>query len=314
MNHMQLKRTNHTVAQDVFDVEIDKGAPDGHRVAFHGKANAKATGEPGDVCFVLQERRHATWRRKGADLFTERSITLLEALAGYQIVITHLDGRRLAIKSRPGEIVKPRNLLLDAEAEWDRHENTDAFPGEDAGCMRTDDLEACKELCRQRGLNGFTYWEDTAYFRAQSRENLLAARKPSKGSTLFVCPDPHKSASVRMQRAIRDAGMPRFGDPSKRGNLFLLLRVELPRRIDANAAELLQEVLAPGYPQPLPAAASGREQDECEELVLVDLDYTESMRQHHIVTGGSGGHVNDNQDEAPPAGSPGPPPPGCYLM
>merc|ERR1711939_932758 len=108
--------------------------------------------------------------------------------------------------------------------------------------------------------------------------------------------------------------MPRFDDPAKRGNLFLLLRVELPRHVDAKAVDLLREVLPAPSPQPL-LPGKEEEQRELEEFSLVDLDPTESARQHHIVTGGLGGAgtASDN-DEAPPAGSPGPPPPGCCVM
>lgn len=267
---------------------------------------------PGNIRFVFQERRHPSWRRNGLDLYVERPITLLEALTGYHFVVRHLDGRELAVKSRPGEIVKPRNLLLDAEAEWERHDHVDAFPGQDAGSMKTEDLEACKEVCRQRGYSGFTYWEDTAYFRAQPREKLLAARMRSRGSTLFVSPDPAKSAPLRMQRAIRGAGMPRFGDPSVRGNLFILLKVELPRRVDAEAVEVLRQVL-PAGPAALGSTPAPADGDELEELGLCDLDPLESVRQHHIATGGEGiGLRQDERDEALPAGSPGPPP--CRQM
>ena len=44
---------------------------------------------------------------KGEDLFLERTLSLTEALCGFQFVITHLDGRQLLIKSNPGEVVKP---------------------------------------------------------------------------------------------------------------------------------------------------------------------------------------------------------------
>merc|ERR1711971_611826 len=58
INRSQLARAQHDVAQDIFEVVIDKGAPDGHRVTFPGKANVDLPGLPGDVSFVLQERRH----------------------------------------------------------------------------------------------------------------------------------------------------------------------------------------------------------------------------------------------------------------
>lgn len=61
----------------------------------------------GDIVFVLQQKEHPKFKRKGDDLFVEHTLSLTEALCGFQFVITHLDGRQLLIKSQPGEVVKP---------------------------------------------------------------------------------------------------------------------------------------------------------------------------------------------------------------
>lgn len=60
----------------------------------------------GDIVFVLQQKEHPKFKRKGDDLFVEHTLSLTEALCGFQFVITHLDGRQLLIKSQPGEVVK----------------------------------------------------------------------------------------------------------------------------------------------------------------------------------------------------------------
>jgi DnaJ family protein A protein 2 len=61
----------------------------------------------GDIVFVLQLKEHPKFKRKGDDLFVEHTLSLTEALCGFQFPLTHLDGRQLLIKSNPGEIVKP---------------------------------------------------------------------------------------------------------------------------------------------------------------------------------------------------------------
>ena len=61
----------------------------------------------GDIVFVLQQKEHPKFKRKGDDLFVEHTLPLTEALCGFQFVLTHLDGRQLLIKSNPGEAVKP---------------------------------------------------------------------------------------------------------------------------------------------------------------------------------------------------------------
>ncbi|KAB1199565.1 hypothetical protein CJ030_MR2G020352 [Morella rubra] len=61
----------------------------------------------GDIVFVLQQKEHPKFKRKGEDLFVEHTLSLTEALCGFQFALTHLDGRQLLIKSNPGEVVKP---------------------------------------------------------------------------------------------------------------------------------------------------------------------------------------------------------------
>lgn len=61
----------------------------------------------GDIVFVLQQKEHPKFKRKGDDLFVEHTLSLTEALCGFQFILTHLDGRQLLIKSNPGEVVKP---------------------------------------------------------------------------------------------------------------------------------------------------------------------------------------------------------------
>lgn len=66
----------------------------------------------GDIVFVLQQKEHPKFKRKGDDLFFEHTLSLMEALCGFQFILTHLDGRQLLIKSHPGEVVKPGRLHL----------------------------------------------------------------------------------------------------------------------------------------------------------------------------------------------------------
>eukprot|EP00439_Symbiodinium_sp_Y106_P028821 s6179_g3.t1 len=211
----QLKRVAKKLWQDVFDVKIPCGAPDGHRVTFKDKVCGG-----GDVVFVLQEMEHKTWARQGCNLFIQQSISLREALLGCELVIEHLDGRRLLVRSKPGAILVPS--LANGEGTWSRFDDSDAFPGQDAGTAKTGDLESCKEICRRHGWAGFTYWEDKAYFRAQDRSMLLKHRRASRGSILFVRPQ-----AKQMQHALLGYGMPQLGKPWLRGHLFVHLKVDL---------------------------------------------------------------------------------------
>lgn len=72
--------------------------------------------QTGDIVFVLQLKDHPKFKRKSDDLFVEHTLTLTEALCGFQFTLTHLDGRQLLIKSSPGEIVKPG--IIDDKFNW----------------------------------------------------------------------------------------------------------------------------------------------------------------------------------------------------
>nr|TKR59055.1 hypothetical protein D5086_0000326160 [Populus alba] len=61
----------------------------------------------GDIVFVLQQKEHLEFKRKGDDLFVEHTLSLTEALCGFKFALTHLDGRQLLIKSNPAEVLKP---------------------------------------------------------------------------------------------------------------------------------------------------------------------------------------------------------------
>merc|ERR1719162_2182202 len=105
--------------REVLEVMIQKGSPDNHKVVFREMADERPDADTGDVVFVVKQQEHAEFKRKGADLFVERKISLVEALCGFQMELTHLDGRKLLIKTSPSEIVKPMakgfQPLADAE-------------------------------------------------------------------------------------------------------------------------------------------------------------------------------------------------------
>lgn len=41
----------------------------------------------------------------------EKEITLIEALTGLDFVLTHLDGRKIRIANKPGEVIKPDSMF-----------------------------------------------------------------------------------------------------------------------------------------------------------------------------------------------------------
>merc|ERR1711953_291905 len=93
----------------VLEVHIEKGMKNGQKVAFRGMADEKPNMEPGDINFVVQEKEHSLFKRKGADLLITKTLSLNEALCGFEWTITHLDKREIVIQSRPGEVIQPES-------------------------------------------------------------------------------------------------------------------------------------------------------------------------------------------------------------
>ncbi|ONI01567.1 hypothetical protein PRUPE_6G146900 [Prunus persica] len=91
----------------VLEVIVEKGMQSGQKISFPGEADEAPETVTGDIVFIIHQKEHPKFKRKGEDLFVEHSLSLTEALCGFQFVLTHLDGRQLLIKSNPGEVVKP---------------------------------------------------------------------------------------------------------------------------------------------------------------------------------------------------------------
>lgn len=96
------------VVREVLDIFVERGAPAGHKIVVHGKADEGPGCDPGDVIVVVSEQEHSRFMRKGADLYVEREVSLADALTGFRLVISHLDGRRLIVRSKPGEVLQPQ--------------------------------------------------------------------------------------------------------------------------------------------------------------------------------------------------------------
>lgn len=91
----------------VLEVHVEKGMVHGEKIVFQGEADEAPDTVTGDVVFVLQLKEHPKFRREHDDLYVEHTLSLTEALCGFQFALTHLDGRQLLIKSNRGEVIKP---------------------------------------------------------------------------------------------------------------------------------------------------------------------------------------------------------------
>ena len=92
-------------------VEMDKGSPNGEQFTIHGEGDCVPDVEPGDVVVVIKVRPNKIFTRKGADLYMEKEISLLDALTGVNFTIMHLDGRVVRIISEEKKCIKPNEVM-----------------------------------------------------------------------------------------------------------------------------------------------------------------------------------------------------------
>lgn len=90
----------------IVEVHVEKGMKHKERITFRGMSDEKPNMEPGDVHFIVHEKAHDVFKRKGADLLISKKLSLKEALTGFAWRIKHLDGRSLIIASKPGEVIR----------------------------------------------------------------------------------------------------------------------------------------------------------------------------------------------------------------
>jgi DnaJ family protein A protein 2 len=73
--------------RNVLEVHVEKGMKNNDKITFRGMADQVPGMETGDVNFVVQEKEHELFKRKGADLLATREISLNQALCGYMVSV-----------------------------------------------------------------------------------------------------------------------------------------------------------------------------------------------------------------------------------
>lgn len=307
--------------REVLEVHIQKGSPDGHKVVFREMADEHPDADAGDVVFVLKQQEHADFKRKGADLFIERKISLVEALCGFTMELTHLDGRKLQIKTSPGEIVKPMSQGFDplakeeAKTEWEIIEDADCPSVENVAQADTTDIDTLKKACetqlKRKGIDVGCFVVDgqRAYFKQCTREEALAAKKTRRGSTMYIVTDPDAKKSFRMMKAVKDEGMPTFKNPFVHGNLFLVLTIEFPDSLSPENQTAMAKLL----PAPLHQPKWSEDDKEVEIHTVTDIDPVQSYNSNKVNMS-AGGEAYDDDEEDGPRGGPGGPGVQCHQQ
>jgi len=89
------------------EVIISPGSKHEQQVRFPGESDQAPNMEPGDVIIVLQQEPHALFQRSDDNLIMKHKINLVESLCGFQMVITHLDDRKIILTHPPNDPIAP---------------------------------------------------------------------------------------------------------------------------------------------------------------------------------------------------------------
>jgi len=271
--------------QETLEVHIPKGAPDGHKINFSEKADEIPDGEAGDVVFVLQEQPHAQFKRKGDDLYITRDISLSEALCGFNMELPHLDGRKLIIKSKPGDVIKPVSYDPfrdeDEKQLWDCFDDCDVPSLDNAAVAETEDLNICKKACEKgqlkgKGIGAFVQRGGKTVFKQCTTVEAMTAKKPAKGSKLYIIQDPNSSGALRMMKAVEGEGLPRLRSPFEHGNLFIIMNIEFPDSLSPAICTQLLKVLPPAKN----VVTTPEDADDVEVVELSDIDPLKSYKDN----------------------------------
>lgn len=119
----QCKGGKVTKERKVLEVYVAKGMQNGQKIVFSGEANENPGHVAGDVVVVLKQQEHEHFDRKNSNLIYKKSISLSDALCGFQFSIKQMDGRELIVSSplgtplTPGEI---RSIPNEGMPIWKR--------------------------------------------------------------------------------------------------------------------------------------------------------------------------------------------------
>lgn len=68
--------------EKIIEIPLEKGVPEEHDYQFYGESDEYPGVMAGDLYIRIKIKKHDLYERKGADLWSTKKITLLEALTG----------------------------------------------------------------------------------------------------------------------------------------------------------------------------------------------------------------------------------------
>jgi len=95
-----------------FELEVQRGSFWEEMISLYGEADQTPDLQTGSLVFVLYPKKgdNTIFTRDKHDLWMNHKVPLIGALTGYSFVLTHLDNRKILLKSsgviQPGQVMK----------------------------------------------------------------------------------------------------------------------------------------------------------------------------------------------------------------
>ncbi|KAF2619182.1 hypothetical protein F2Q68_00040476, partial [Brassica cretica] len=107
--------------EEILTIGVKPGGKKGTKITFPEKGNEHPGVIPADLVFIIDEKPHPVFTREGNDLIVTQKVSLADALTGYTVNLTTLDGRTLkipvtnVIHPEYGEVVLKEGMPLQKD-------------------------------------------------------------------------------------------------------------------------------------------------------------------------------------------------------
>lgn len=98
------------IERETIHVQIPKGIQQGDTMILNDCGNINEAGVKGDIRIIINILQHSTFKVENLDLLIEKTISLKDALCGFNFEINHLNGKVFQLSNKPGNIIKPGSV------------------------------------------------------------------------------------------------------------------------------------------------------------------------------------------------------------
>ncbi|CAG7835213.1 unnamed protein product [Allacma fusca] len=141
------------------EFEVEPGMVDGQEHRFVAEGEPHLDGEPGNLRLRIKTIPHPRFERRGDDLYTNITISLVDALTGFEMSLEHLDGHKVSVSREkvtwPGARIRKKGegmpnydnnnlygiLYITFDVEFPKNE------------LSAEDKEGLKKILKQSSIN-----------------------------------------------------------------------------------------------------------------------------------------------------------------